>query len=923
MIARVITVVALMLAAGTGLGQHGQKLDSHQLAVRAHPKDPTLQAEHAELLDLINPDNVSATAIRDGAWSDPRTWKDGTVPGADARVLILDGTTVMLDEVSRAPLRTLRIDGSLQFASDKNTGLLLDTMVVSPTGHLIIGTPEQPIAADKKVEITFTGRGPIDTNWDPHQLSRGLISHGGVVIHGAAVTPYGKLARPAKMGDTTLFLTERPTNWKKGDRLILPGTVPPERQAKAENAKSAAQKVVYDNPQSDKPAKPGMNAKKAVKPAQARSASRKNPKGVGSSQKAARPPQGDDEELTILEINGTQVKVAPLAHDHLPPAEGLQVYLANVSRNVVLKSEKAEPLQSRGHVMFMHSPRVRIFNAGFYDLGRTNKLEPIDEALIDGRKGLRPGTGLNPRGRYSVHFHRTGSDIHSDPIPVRGCAVVNSPGWGFVNHSSHVEFDDNVAFNVDGSAFVTEAGDEVGAFRRNLAIRSVGSGEDPSARDEVQDFGHEGDGFWFQGGGLIVENNIASGSGHAGFFYFTRGLVQDGLGRMQFSAANLQDAPWAQGHSSVSVNDVPILSFKGNTAFASRIGYAVRYQLVGAGKFGGPHNPGRSVLEDGLVWNTHYGVRIQYSERITLRNLKLIGNPHGKYSICGVLDANEGIRGLVYENLHVEGWNTGINVKESSDHVIDGGYFNNNINIYVPMPLARDRLVDIKGDIRFGTLDGKLQGNLPQYDIFLDGSFGELLQGEFRGRNPNMLFAPIVTRVNTVRYQGKQLYYLEQAADYVPFPASTSGSVPEELIGKTNQEMWSRYGVAIGGALPPADAHQEPRIHGLVGGPGSYRRELEANRVNSTQLRGCVVALVDSHKRVAASTTANLRPGWNLVTMAVDGAPRSIMVFGGDAKRYDKKSSYPNANGDKIKKDGYSPQGDKQKYGAPSQSGSD
>ena len=80
MIARVIAVVALVLAAGTGLAQHGQKLDSHQLAVRAHPKDPTLQAEHAELLDLINPDNASATAIRDGAWSDPRTWKDGTVP---------------------------------------------------------------------------------------------------------------------------------------------------------------------------------------------------------------------------------------------------------------------------------------------------------------------------------------------------------------------------------------------------------------------------------------------------------------------------------------------------------------------------------------------------------------------------------------------------------------------------------------------------------------------------------------------------------------------------------------------------------------------------------------------------------------------------------------------------------------------------
>src|SRR5262249_15440385 len=162
-------------------------------------------------------------------------------------------------------------------------------------------------------------------------------------------------------------------------------------------------------------------------------------------------------------------------------------------------------------------------NAGFYDLGRTNKLEPIDDPLMRGKKGVQAGTGSNPRGRYAVHFHRTGSDIHTEPIHVRGCAVANSPGWGFVNHSSHVDFEDNVAFNVDGSAFATEAGDEVGSFRRNLAVRSVGSGDDSHVRDPVQDFGHEGNGFWFQGGGVTVENNVAAGQARAGFFYYTKG----------------------------------------------------------------------------------------------------------------------------------------------------------------------------------------------------------------------------------------------------------------------------------------------------------------------------------------------------------------------------------------------------------------
>src|SRR6185436_16198641 len=97
------------------------------------------------------------------------------------------------------------------------------------------------------------------------------------------------------------------------------------------------------------------------------------------------------------------------------------------------------------------------------------------------------------------------------PVRVRGCVATHSPGWGFVNHSSNVDIDDNVTFNVAGSGFVTEAGDEVGSFRHNLAVRSKGSGDDEDSRRKLQDFGHEGDGFWFQGGGVIVEDNIATG----------------------------------------------------------------------------------------------------------------------------------------------------------------------------------------------------------------------------------------------------------------------------------------------------------------------------------------------------------------------------------------------------------------------------
>ena len=61
-------------------------------------------------------------------------------------------------------------------------------------------------------------------------------------------------------------------------------------------------------------------------------------------------------------------------------------------------------------------------------------------------------TGLNPRGRYAVHFHRTGIDEDADPATISDSSVVDTPGWGIVNHSSNVDVDGNVVFNAVGAA---------------------------------------------------------------------------------------------------------------------------------------------------------------------------------------------------------------------------------------------------------------------------------------------------------------------------------------------------------------------------------------------------------------------------------------------------------------------------------------
>jgi hypothetical protein len=828
MIARFLSLLGIIAALGGSLVADTPK-DKHDHDADktiAHPHDPVLQAEHMDMLALVPPTAATHTAVSDGRWSDVATWKDGKLPTADANVLIPHGKTVTIDKVLSAALRTVRIDGKLEFAPDRDTCLTVDTLVVAPGGELTVGTLKNPIAADKRARIVFADRGPIDTNWDPHLLSRGLISHGAVSLAGAPVTSFVALARPAHKGDTKLVLSKVLSTWKKGDRLILPGT---------ESA-------------------PGKDGKT------------------------------QDEELTILGIDVNEVTVRALEFDHTAPKDDLMVYVGCLTRNVSLESQNQKPdeLGRHGHVMFMHSPRVQISYAGFYDLGRTDKRIPVNDPRLDGDKKLIAGSGANPRGRYPVHFHRTGADLKTPAIPVKGCAVVNSPGWGFVNHSSHVEFEDNVAYNVHGAAFVTEAGDEIGAFRRNLAVRSVGSGHDTVARNDIQDFGHEGSGFWLQGGGVAVEDNVASGQRDAAYFFFTSGLIEDGLGRRGFLLGNVPEKLRANNVKSpkekqpadrMTLNYLPLLSCKGNTAYASGVGMVIRFHSPPATK---------SLVEDCTIWRTRTGIRILYSDNIHLRNLLLIGD--GKNAQTGVSQGSEAIGGAIYENLHVEGWPIGLAVSDivAKSQVIEGGYYDNQVNIALALAYTREgggRVDEIKGPIRFGPKSQRDVALAVNYDAFYS-------------RDPNILFAPHVVRMDTDKHPRRQLYFLDQAADYVPlkteatgkFRSSAKGHVPDELIGKTNRELWQKYSLAIGGVVAPADAKTDPKIDGLVGEPTPSQPALILHNVYSPKLEGYRPICTEPGQTKKTATEVrpvDLQRGWNLVTQNRNDHVRSFLVFGG------------------------------------------
>ena len=216
--------------------------------------------------------------------------------------------------------------------------------------------------------------------------------------------------------------------------------------------------------------------------------------------------------------------------------------------------------------MFMHNLNVDIRYVEANNLGRTDKsiiLDDWDFSDLDASQNTGspvPNGGKNPRGRYSFHFHRGGMDVSvfparpvtplPEPARVEGCVVNTDPGWGYVNHSSRVDFIRNVSYNVVGGAFNTEAGNETGSFIENIAIRTINAQNpimvaprprdsytegDPTTslvdlREHRQDFAWQGDGFWFHSSGITVERNVVAGcTGHA-YVYWLDGLVEKGLG---------------------------------------------------------------------------------------------------------------------------------------------------------------------------------------------------------------------------------------------------------------------------------------------------------------------------------------------------------------------------------------------------------
>lgn len=671
---------------GSGVeGLSGDRADhQHPMNGMHDPAAETKSNEHSVLFSSIEGhliDNASSVvrAVNSGNWSDPNTWEGGVVPGADAMVYIPNTVDVTYDLDSATRLDIVYVKGGLNFATDIDTTMVVDTVVTAYGSDFTIGTDMHPVGVSMDGTPILNAEGtqvsaniiiredgePADQRaWDPGQFSKGVVAHGTSSIVGANTEPHVALETEAHIGDTTLTLQDMPEGWGVGDVLVLNGTQIDRYGDSLDNTYFQDEELQITS-------------------------ITENPDGTATV------------EFINLDLlhDGDVTNDNQLRFDHVKPdtetvdPDSLNIYVANTSRNITVSSEAGEEsltqnggdVHTRGHVMFMHNDNVIVRDAAFVDLGRTDKLFLKDNAAISDEGELISG-GTNQEGRYGLHFHRTGAeDIEGTPAIADGVVVKGSPGWGLVHHQSFLNVSDSVVYEVMGAGMMAESGDEIGIWSNNIVIKTYGDqsdtthdlfdvnsqgvnfwlppGEGDQHRSAMFDLGFNGEALWLQGAAAIqLDGNIATSSNN-GLVIFSenedvfnkdamsiklgnlRTLVDHGDGTYSVESNEFVDSYLAQGYSlddRIEVGAVPPTSIVGTEIINSELGLQTWYVVRnddGVGEIVVLNPDGDNTTEgatssvfgeitDTLMWGINStGVFLKYTTNLEFNGLTIIGDP--------------------------------------------------------------------------------------------------------------------------------------------------------------------------------------------------------------------------------------------------------------------------------------------------------
>jgi hypothetical protein len=599
---------AILAAAPTGAA--AQAL---QACAGARAAPTPVASNHVASLQNFNalaPVNQGVRAVRSGAWSDAATWGGAAPTG---RVVIPAGISVVADVASTPRLKSVRVEGCLELSGATNNRLNTEFLYVAPGGELLAGTPSRPISPTVTAEIVFPDLGALDPKVDRTLTGKGLVAASRVRLFGALKTPRVRVAAAPRRGDTVVRLESAPSGWRVGDRVVLTGTRWIPQKVKGD--------VVLSSP-------------------------------------------SEDEIRFVKAINGQSVTLdAPLSFDHPSPDAAVSAYLVNYSRNVRLATENGAALAPslRAHSMYM-SIETTLQGVEFFEMGRTDK----SQRAVDASTLAAPTATSNVKGRYPLHLHQQGFPADSLAPVVRGVAIWGSPGWGFAQHGGKAFVYQSNVYNAFGAAFVSESGNETGAWVENTAIRAVGTDRLVKNGDDVLafDLARNGDGFWMQSRLVRLHRNVAAGmAGGNGFIFFHR---NNDLGdRFPLTPDFVRSAlctPGAMRFQKQAIDKPGILQFTENEAFASEAGFHVVKDSPIE-----PHDI-RSVIDGFRAWEVETGLNITYTSRYTVIDSLIIGSKarrNGLTSSYGVVFGRN-TYDLAVVNSTIRNFDYGVDLSKSS-----------------------------------------------------------------------------------------------------------------------------------------------------------------------------------------------------------------------------------------------------------------
>lgn len=799
----VATLLILCVIAQTSTAQHNGNLivtDTH------------VQAPHDKVPRFCNISTAGTPIIRNldsGDWSDSALWPGGILPGTNARVQIAEGTAVRYNLNSNTRLDCIEVQdgGRLNFATDITTKLLINELMVMPSGELTIGEINNPVSANAIAEVVFRGDTALKTgsiaapSVDPSQYGKGLIVFGKAHIHGRSINPtYLRFATEATSGDQTLQVESNPMGWHAGDMLIIPDT----------------RQIPFT----------------------------KNNTFVSQA-----------EEVVIDSVSGNSITLmAPLQYDHRGPRDvhgnqgpieaSMLPHVGNLTRNVIIRSEQSTDITRRGHTLYLHRADVDIRYASFNDLGRTS-IDELDNTVIDSN-GVLESIGTNQVGRYSIHLHHLWGPHNPTntgyQLKIIGNVMHGMKKWGMTIHDTHYGlFQGNIAYAGSGAAIATEEGNEAfNVFENNFVVHTeagdtqgiidVGDTDRGGVFNNRQLFGTTRDAFWFSGQYNYVRDNVAANSPDFAYNYNGYYLRQT-MRIPRFRGANLMDDEEYEGWNYrgftsrfVEGRDrregLPVLESQRNEAYGAT-GQGL-WLTWSRGCCSVSYYKQVSLFKDYRLWNLqHSGLFVYHENRNTFDGFVVRGdaavsrqNGPGTRFNHGAWFGNSRYENgqTIISNFDIQGFNVGIalppgpedETPEPNVTILQNGILKNHINLEDFFVSRVDDKKTEVNNVRFEAIDVYDSDRLPAepVNIWMNPSTNR----QSRPMRPSQL---VVNDYNGTSGNSFQLYWTDQAAGAIVLPPArpdlhlNDPNVTCPQQGLTNQQCWNAHGVALAGEIAP------------------------------------------------------------------------------------------------------------------------